>query len=229
MTPAPPAAPDLEPGCQPPELPQLLQDEDVRHPGGHPHGLWGGPRSLQPRVRAQTLVGAGVVGLVCSPDLALLPQALWPVVPAAAGDPARAGLPPGPVRLPGLPGLLQVAACLCRQRHLRPQHPHPLHQHVSLLPQPHQPAALPWAGGPGPVGRAHATGAPWSPGHSELPHPHLREGCRPEAARHKDWTARGSWLGGTQWAPESCGLFSLRITVALMCGALGEERPAGAP
>ncbi|XP_059255682.1 V-type proton ATPase 116 kDa subunit a 3 isoform X2 [Mustela nigripes] len=126
----------LEPGRQPPELPQLFQDEDVRHPWGHPHDLRGGPGSLQPR-------------------------ALWPVAPAAPGDPARADLPAGAFWLPRLPGHLQVAVHLRHQCSDCPQHPHPLHQHVPLLPQPHQQSPLPcpgggavYTGGPGPGHRA---------------------------------------------------------------------------
>lgn len=65
LSPTSPIAPDLEPGHQPPELPQLLQDEDVCHPWGHPHGLWGVPQHLQPHVSAESCqwgMGSVLVG-----------------------------------------------------------------------------------------------------------------------------------------------------------------------
>lgn len=49
--------PDLELCCQPPEVPQLLQNENVHRAGGHTHGLRGAAGNLQPHVRARAAWG----------------------------------------------------------------------------------------------------------------------------------------------------------------------------
>ena len=42
---------DLEHCQQQANVPQLLQDGDVHHPGCHPHAVWSHSQSLQPHVR----------------------------------------------------------------------------------------------------------------------------------------------------------------------------------
>lgn len=88
LSPTSPIAPDLEPGHQPPELPQLFQDEDVCHPWGHPHGLWGVPQHLQPHVSAESCQWEWAVSSWGqeSSVTCLFPQALWPGTPALARD-----------------------------------------------------------------------------------------------------------------------------------------------
>lgn len=73
-------------------------------------------------------------------------QALPAAAPVGTGAPARDGFPPGSLRLPRLPHLLQVGQIQCRRLPGGPQHPHPLHRHVPLHLQRWQPPALPGAG-----------------------------------------------------------------------------------
>lgn len=46
----------MEHGSESSVLPELLQDEDVRHHRGRAHELWGGAQCLQPSVSEQLVV-----------------------------------------------------------------------------------------------------------------------------------------------------------------------------
>ncbi len=50
----------MEHGRESPDLPQLIQDEDVGDHWSHPHDLWGGAQCLQPLVSEHSYVGLGV-------------------------------------------------------------------------------------------------------------------------------------------------------------------------